>query len=628
MRFYSLLICVLSSPTLFGQAGDTTYLQTVEVYGMPMSNYAIGAKIKEIQTGDEVTMLPNALAGLASVYLKNYGNGQLSTIGLRGTTASQTAVLWNGININSPSLGLTDLSLIPLFFSSDVAVQYGTSSSLYGSDAIGGTIVLGQNRPDFQNRFSIKLYQGVGSFGHVSTGASSIYGHKRIQAKTSLYRMKLENDFPFYSPAVGYEKIQNHARVYNYGLNQHLSYQLKQNQTISVEGMFIHNNREIQPAVTNNLANEELLDENIRTSMTYDASFTSMDVKATVASLSYYEIYSDGYDEENEVDQLSAIVNINHHLTSRTSLRYGMANNSYRASSENYEAASESQEIFASFRSSFKEVLNYNLNLRQIFVDGELMPLTPSVGLEGVLLKNAKRKLVLTAQGGRGYRLPTLNDRFWQPGGNPSLEPEDALQVETGLNYVISQAKCKGTFAVNAYRSWIDDMIIWKHVTGVVWSPVNLQVVHVNGLELETAIDASIGRHVIGYNLSYAFTESTNKKALHESDPGTVGSQIPYVPLHSLNTRASVSLRRLFDFQTTYQYTGRRQTDLINDDYKALEAFGLWSISLSKQFAFTSVEARLSFSVNNIADVYFENLKNHAMPGRNYLATITLNYNR
>src|ERR1044072_950923 len=89
---------------------DTTYLKEVAVYGIPVTQYAIGAKVDKITSGDQVQTLSDALADNVSLYLKSYGNNQLSTIALRGTTASQTAVLWHGININPPTLGQTDLS--------------------------------------------------------------------------------------------------------------------------------------------------------------------------------------------------------------------------------------------------------------------------------------------------------------------------------------------------------------------------------------------------------------------------------------------------------------------------------------------------------------------------------------
>ena len=139
-------------------------------------------------------------------YFKTYGNNQLSTIAFRGTSASQTAVLWNGMNINSPTLGQTDFSLIPLFLFDDVSVRYGSASSLYGSDAIGGSIIIGHKAPTFKKNFDGTIYQQAGSFGKFSTGIKATYGNERFEFRTKFFRAVIENDFPFESPAIGYSK--------------------------------------------------------------------------------------------------------------------------------------------------------------------------------------------------------------------------------------------------------------------------------------------------------------------------------------------------------------------------------------------------------------------------------------
>src|SRR5690242_16953941 len=115
---------------------DTTYLKEVRVYGLPVTSHAVGAMVDQLDAGG-VGNLSDKLSTAVPLYLKSYGNNQLSTISIRGTTASQTAVLWNGININSPTLGQSDLALLPLYLFDELSIRYGGSSALYGSDAIG-----------------------------------------------------------------------------------------------------------------------------------------------------------------------------------------------------------------------------------------------------------------------------------------------------------------------------------------------------------------------------------------------------------------------------------------------------------------------------------------------------------
>lgn len=60
--------------------------------------------------------LAELLTDHTSIYIKSLGTGALSTASFRGTSASQTRVNWNGINITPPLSGTFDFSQIPVFF--------------------------------------------------------------------------------------------------------------------------------------------------------------------------------------------------------------------------------------------------------------------------------------------------------------------------------------------------------------------------------------------------------------------------------------------------------------------------------------------------------------------------------
>jgi len=55
----------------------------------------------------------------SSIFIKQYGRATLSTVAFRGTGPSHTQVVWNGMRINSPMLGMTDFSMIPSYFVDD-----------------------------------------------------------------------------------------------------------------------------------------------------------------------------------------------------------------------------------------------------------------------------------------------------------------------------------------------------------------------------------------------------------------------------------------------------------------------------------------------------------------------------
>jgi vitamin B12 transporter len=68
------------------------------------------------------------------------GPGQPASVFLQGASSGQTLVLIDGVEVNGGNLGLAPLADIPLTDVVRVEIVEGPSSSLYGSDGIGGVI--------------------------------------------------------------------------------------------------------------------------------------------------------------------------------------------------------------------------------------------------------------------------------------------------------------------------------------------------------------------------------------------------------------------------------------------------------------------------------------------------------
>ncbi|MFA6282340.1 MAG: TonB-dependent receptor plug domain-containing protein, partial [Candidatus Omnitrophota bacterium] len=127
-----------------------------------------------------------AISDLPSVNISNYGGaGALKNIRIRGAVPSQVLILMDGKPINSPRDGETDLSTIPLDNVERIEVMPGAASSLYGAQAMGGTVnIITKNPPEkghktevtsrfgsFQT-FTESLSHGarLGKFGYIISG--------------------------------------------------------------------------------------------------------------------------------------------------------------------------------------------------------------------------------------------------------------------------------------------------------------------------------------------------------------------------------------------------------------------------------------------------------------------------
>ena len=92
-------------------------IDTVYIFDSQLNN---SKKFHKIENLDEADLLKNStnlsevLRFQSPVYIKENGRGMVSSPSFRGTSAQQTAFIWNGININSIFLGQGDINNLNL----------------------------------------------------------------------------------------------------------------------------------------------------------------------------------------------------------------------------------------------------------------------------------------------------------------------------------------------------------------------------------------------------------------------------------------------------------------------------------------------------------------------------------
>ncbi|HET6552899.1 MAG TPA: TonB-dependent receptor plug domain-containing protein [Dyella sp.] len=87
------------------------------------------------------TSVRDLLVGLPGVsFVQAGGQGQLSSLFLRGTNSTHTLVLIDGVRIGAVGAGLPAFEQIPVDQIERIEIVRGPRSSLYGADAMGGVI--------------------------------------------------------------------------------------------------------------------------------------------------------------------------------------------------------------------------------------------------------------------------------------------------------------------------------------------------------------------------------------------------------------------------------------------------------------------------------------------------------
>jgi vitamin B12 transporter len=115
------------------------------------------------------------------------GPGGVTSLFLRGTSSTQTLVLVDGVPLNSPYFGGTDLSAVSTANVERIEVVRGPFSALYGSEAIGGVVRIFTRRAaaaGVSGHASLALgnaggKEGLGEIGFLEGALSGTFGFRR-----------------------------------------------------------------------------------------------------------------------------------------------------------------------------------------------------------------------------------------------------------------------------------------------------------------------------------------------------------------------------------------------------------------------------------------------------------------
>jgi len=109
--------------------------------------------------------LPELLSGSTGIDItQNGGYGKTTSVFMRGTNADHVLVLIDGIKVGSVTMGTTPFEFIPIDQVERVEIIRGPQSSLYGSEAIGGVIQIFTRKGGREDKPSVTLDAGGGSY--------------------------------------------------------------------------------------------------------------------------------------------------------------------------------------------------------------------------------------------------------------------------------------------------------------------------------------------------------------------------------------------------------------------------------------------------------------------------------
>lgn len=574
--------------------------------------------------------LTDLLGQNGMVYLKSYGGGSLAVTSLRGASANQTPVLWNGINLQSPTNGTVDLSLMPSILCDNISIQNGGGSAGWGSGAIGGVIQTG-NVGAFNKGLTLKYVGQAGSFGEQNHGIKIGFSNSKMYADVRGYRQIAGNNFT-YANTSSYIKpppidTMKNSWFFQQGIMGQIGYTTKSGKHFfSIRYWYQNSDRGIPPSMSGTNFDQRQKDNFFRTVGSWKMYFKKVDVEIKSAVLTEYMDYYQGYNLPNSYTNSISMVNeadCRIRFSKKYSGTFGMNNTWSKADVTEFVPITTQNcaSVFASVQMIPNEKWNLVFNLRDEEVDGKITPIVGSFGAEYY----HKKYLTLKTSLSKNYRIPTFNELYWVPGGNPNLKPEESWNGDiTGVLHTTIKGVLIN-YSLTAYYRMTKNWIQWQPVGNTqIWSPENLLEVWSRGFEHRLKMDWKIKKLELTLLGAYDFVRATTIFSVDSLDP-SIDKQLIYVPTNHLFVTGQISYMKFY-LSYTHQYTDIRFTS--SDHSTDLPEFWIEGVTIGKRIDYKNSYGDLFFRVNNLLNEDYQAVQNRPMPGRSYQIGVTIDFDK
>ena len=565
------------------------------------------AKISNLDS-DKILENPTSLSDLlrfqSNIYIKENGRGATSSPSFRGTTASQTAFVWNGININSIFLGQGDINNMNPLSYENVGIKFGGGSVIYGSGAIGGSIHL-NNSLDYYRGFEGTIFSEYGSFNTMNSLIKANLSNENFSFNVNINHSRSDNDFD-----VPEKKFINRNGEYqNTSFNLGLAYKINAKNEVYWQSQHYDSDQHY-PIFSENQTKTKYLVQTFRSLAGWKLHSGKFKNNLKFAYLEdQFQYYGDIYKSKTSggTGKQYIVKNDLDFLISRNSSLNLISEYQYNEAEGFGSGILNPKRNQANFSLLYRNNLSgkfyWELGAKQEIVEDYKSPFLFSASAKYA----AANWYQTTINISKNFRAPTFNELYWKPGGNADLKPETSHQVE--MSHIFRHKNLK--LGITPYYTYIVDNIVWVPVNGSIWSPMNIDKVEAYGMETDLSFEKMFGKHALSGRLSYAYAKSVDLETK---------KQLRYVPMQRINFNADYHYAFIGIFVQAL-YNGKTFIDNIEkdflDDYLILNSGINFKIIKNNQ---------IGFRVNNITNQAYQTVNYYYMPKRNYAINLKINF--
>lgn len=606
-KLYLFILFINATASMHAQLDSIQHLTEVMVIDAKLEDYSEGFEL--IQLSD--TLIARNLVSLTellnfntTIYFKENGYGMISSPSFRGTNASQTAVIWNGIPVNSNLNGQTDFNTISPSSFNTIIIRSGGGSTQYGSGAVGGSIHL-NNTIDFQNKQSSELKLSYGSFSTIVGVFKSRFSSDKKYIDFGIDFISSENDYEYID--LNRKNENGNFDKLNIAVNAGLNFGKS---TLSWNSNYFLGNRNFSGTITSPSKDsyKDLTTRNLVTwNKTYNKWNNTIKGAHTFERYRYYpqpenNLYFEGqsttylgdYQLEYEINKdlkISSIINYTYIKSKGTNIGTNDRN---------------TLATILLWKHHINEKLSYGINLRQEFLTNFENPFLASFDVNYTINK----WYTLKANASKNYRVPTFNDLYWNNGGNENLNPETSYQAEIANEFIWNQ------FRLNITGFYISstDLIKWQPNEDGLFTPLNISKTENLGIEVDGNYSKSIKEHQLNLVFNYAYTAA--------KDLGK-NKQLVYVPYYKATGALTYDYKKLAAY---YQLLFNGEVFTTTDNNGVLDNYSVSNLGLEYLIQEKSFPIKIGIKLNNIFNTYYENVAYRPMPNRNIQTFINFKF--
>ncbi|PIE50820.1 MAG: TonB-dependent receptor [Flavobacteriales bacterium] len=581
---------------------DTVYVFDKQIESVKNTQLVKNISLADVQKN--ATNLSEVLRFQTPIYIKENGRGMVSSPSFRGTTAQQTAFVWNGIELNSMFLGQGDINNLSLLSYDDIDIKAGGGSVIYGSGAIGGSIHL-NNHLSYRKGLNARLFLESGSFNTFNSALKTHYSNGKFNFSVAVNHSKSENEYEV--PQKKY--INRNGQYQNIGVNLGAGYKINRHHRIS---LFSHwdNGEQHFPIFEVTQTKTKYKTNNQRFLSAWD--FKNEKIKNTF-NIGYLQ---EGFDYFSDIEKPRASGGVGQSFLIKNNIdfqwhpfiRWSVLAQFKMQKGKGYQSGIENPKMNTGFLATLwkyqpSKKWNIDVGVRKELNERENAPFLYSLSAK----YQPKKWYQLLFNFSKNYRMPSFNDLYWNPGGNLNLKSETAHQWN--IDHILKYKKIR--FNLSGYYINIRDMIRWLPSDAGYWSPINTHRVRSYGIETSLVWRQKWQKWKMNANVNYAYTHSINL---------ATKKNLSYVPKHKINLGAELTYK-IFSLYCQSLYNGLVFTDTNENIKKAIPSYWVTNMGLN-----VKINRRISMGVkvNNLTNSIYETKAYFPLPLRHYALNLMI----